>query len=286
MDWDASAVARFKRGQSWLGWQAVQLVKEKGRLRAEALHRLPITTVARLINDPTVREALGLKVESGNLKAHFKIAAVVKALSKIVEDIAEKTIKVGDVFTKKQRETYMERLISAGFVPRSSAPTTAPWDLPTDGTISVLHAPRIMQKSRRTVIPKSLHLGLKQAKLRRIFKELQGINVKSYPNACAVLLRALLELSLNEYAKDQNIAVAHREELHKVLLAVVEHLEKAKLLTTAQLKVVRVAVAGKNALFSTDTFHAYVHNPNLNPKHEDLKAAWDDMELFMRTLWP
>ena len=55
VDWDASAVARFKRGQSWLGWQAVQLVKEKGRLRAEALHRLPITTVARLINDPTVR---------------------------------------------------------------------------------------------------------------------------------------------------------------------------------------------------------------------------------------
>jgi hypothetical protein len=52
-----------------------------------------------------------------------------------------------------------------------------------------------------------------------------------------------------------------------------------------ELKPIRVAIASKDSLFSTNTINAYVHNPNFNPNPRELKITWDNFEKFFKTLW-
>jgi hypothetical protein len=52
-----------------------------------------------------------------------------------------------------------------------------------------------------------------------------------------------------------------------------------------ELKPIRLACSTPDNLVSTNTLNAYVHNPNLSPKADDLKLTWDDFEKFFETMW-
>jgi hypothetical protein len=99
------------------------------------------------------------------------------------------------------------------------------------------------------------------------------------------MLRVFLELTLEEYISTSKVRVASDAKLAHKLRAVADSLEKGGVLGKDKLKPIRVAVSSRDALFSTDTLHAYVHNKDFAPKPSDLKTTWDNMQFFMEALW-
>ncbi len=287
--WDAAAVARFKKGQSWMALQVVEFVKERARLDADSrkhVERLPITNLARLVNDPDVREALGLRAERGALTAHRPEADVVKTLTKVVKDVATRAITVNDIRSKAQRQQYVEDLVKSGHIVPSVSPRVSPWELPLSSQTPKVRRGRPPSTSRKVLIPTSCVLRIGHHRLNKIYRELKLLDVDRFANSAAVMLRVFLELSLEEYISSKRVLLKPDAKLSSKLRAVADDLEKKTILGKDKLKPVRVAASSRDALFSTDTLHAYVHNRDFAPRPNDLKTTWDNMQTFMEAIWP
>jgi len=287
--WDAASVARFKRGQSWMALQVADYVAAKAPLDSatkEKIARMPITNLARLVNDPDVREALGLRAEKGVIKAILPENQVIKGLAKVVTDVATPSISVNQIRTKTQRQEYVERLVRSGFIPSSKVRPIPVWDLPAVAPCPSPRRGRPPTTSRTSLIPTSCALRIPQTRIAKICRELKQLHVEQFTNSAAVMLRVFLELSLDEYVQAKGISVPGKKTLVQKLRAAADHLHKTGVLDRAALKPVRVAASSRDSLFSTDTLHAYVHNRNFSPKASDLKITWDNMQTFMEAMWP
>jgi hypothetical protein len=80
-------------------------------------------------------------------------------------------------------------------------------------------------------------------------------------------------------------SVTKDDKLRKKVEEVANYLEANKHLDKYKLKAIRNSVANGNNILSIDTFNSYVHNKHLNPSENDLKIAWDNIELFIVKLW-
>lgn len=259
------------------------------------LDGVPLTNIARLVNDPDVRNALGINVEEGDLVTNLPLQEVIKGVAKIVTDVADKKITVNDIRHKADRQEYLQKF-SASELPSPTAPTVQQWSLQSQpssispnsqGTASTPSKKSIpLSTSRKTLIPARCVLRISHPRINKIYRELHGLEVDDYPNACAVMLRVFLELSLEEYAKLKSIVFPKDPTLTQKLQRVAEYIENNGLMTKAELKPVRVAYSSQDVLFSTNTLHAYVHNKDFAPKSKDLKETWDTMQKFIETIWP
>jgi hypothetical protein len=287
--WDAAAVARFKKGQSWLALQVVEFVRENAELDETTSHKiqhLPLTNLARLVNDPDVREALGLRAESGALKATLPQPDIVKGLTKVVTDVATGVVTVNEIRTKSQRQEYVESLVKSRHITPSAAESVPSWELPVPVATASGRRGRRPSTTRKVLIPTKCVLRIAHPRLNKIYRELKLLDVDQFTNCAAVMLRVFLELSLDEYVRSKRISIRGDLTLTKKLLAVADYVAKEGLLEKNKLKPVRVAASSRDALFSTDTLHAYVHNKDFAPKAGDLKTTWDNMQPFMETIWP
>ena len=117
-------------------------------------------------------------------------------------------------------------------------------------------------------------------------------------NACAVLFRVFIELSLDEFGRTnkitltilQNMKPGEKPKMKDMTLlqklnAVAKFMEQEGLCSKPELKEVRTAVSDPSAIFSTETLNAYVHNVNYAPKPDNLIIAWNNMQRFIEALW-
>ena len=107
-----------------------------------------------------------------------------------------------------------------------------------------------------------------------------------FPNSGSILMRVFLELSLDGYIeKNLSSDISINAQLHRKINAVADHFEKNNIMDKRELKPIRQSLSTKNAIFSTETLNAYVHNKHLNPIPNDLKLMWDNIELFLTKIW-
>lgn len=300
VEWDAVAKARFKRrlGIPNLALQVVEFVKKNATLdetARENLENIPLTNVVRLVNDPDVRSALGLHVnKDGEAETNLPPSEIIKGLTKIVTDVANKDITVNDIRHKTDRQRYLKSF-AENEGPDKSLQIEKSWALSsqingftatTSQTKTKLKKKRVsVSLERKTLIPSQCSLNIHHPRLKKIFQEFKGLNVEEYPNACAVMLRVFLELSLEEYVKGKRISFSEGQKLGNKLKKVADYFEQNNLMDKNELKPVRVAYSSKDALFSTDTLHAYIHNKDFSPKPRYLKETWDDMQKFLEVIW-
>jgi hypothetical protein len=295
VEWDAASVARFKKGQSWMALQVVDYVKSKipddAELRRQ-IDRISLTNVARLVNDPDVRTALGIRAENGRLKSNQSEEEVQRALIKVVTDIATRKIKVDNIKKKTQRQKYIEDLSRNGHTPSSAKMRVQSWGLPVSPVKGGIRRGRPPSSSRKALIPSNCVLRISQHRINDIHRELKATDVDKYPNCSSVMLRVFLELSLDEFIDLQKVPLKKSKtpkkwpSLSSKILAVADFLEGKGVLTRAQLMFMRSSAKKKNELFSADMLHTYVHNRHLAPKASEIKTTWDNMQSFMEALWP
>lgn len=262
------------------------------------------TNLTRLLGTAHVRKTLGLENDDHALISNTKPEWLLKILTDMVVVIASeefdgKPFSEASIDKKDQRIEFIEKL--AQKYPQPSK-QVSPW---TINAAQKVHQPKSAQSPssakdirttpssniRKTLIPKTCKIKLPDGKCNDIYHELRKLHVDSVPNAVAVLLRVFMEFSLDVYINARSVSLS-TDKNGRVKNFLVNKLEAVKnfmiqnhVMTEKELKCVQMAIANKDSLFSIETLHAYVHNPSINPKANELKLTWNDFQNFIEKLW-
>jgi len=302
--WGAREKARFNQlqGKPSPAFQVLEFVRKNSNLKEEdkeTLKRPNLSSIQRLIGDPDVREALGIDMTDGYVNTNYPSGEIINGLTKLVMDVATQRISVDNIRHKEDRGSYISEFAEEYLPDINSKPIKTwalqsqtglvkPSVLPSKGVTGAIPGKKSvpLSTSRKTLIPSSCVLKVKNApRINKIYRELRDLEIDHFENSGAVMFRVFLELSLEEYAKRNQIPFDKNTRLSAMLQKVADHMKANNFMTPAELKPIRVAYSSKDSLFSSDTLHAYVHNPDFAPKSKDLKVTWDNFEKFFKAMW-
>jgi hypothetical protein len=259
-----------------------------------------LTTLQRLVTTKELQDALGMKLQGGELVSSYNRDWVQKVLTDVVSSIY-KAERNGAKFTERQidsadkRKDFVEQLI-ADHPGRKKV--TQGWVV--TGTVKTSAAAKKKDETSRAtpstgeqlnLVPKKFKLELPSGKVNDIFVELKRLDVTTYRHSVSVLFRVFFELSLRDYIESNKIALPKDNkgrEIDKLsvrLSLVLTHVKAAKKLTAKELKPIEVAISNENSFLAPDTLNAYVHSPWMNPEPLQLKLAWANMQPFVAYLW-
>jgi len=161
-----------------------------------------------------------------------------------------------------------------------------------------------MPPTRRHLIPGRFKVRIEHPRINRIYHELQKLQVGKFPNCCGVMLRVLLELSVNEFASRHGVSLKKKVPPNKnatgeptgqpgtktmtlgeKLRTAASYLRKNGICSQADLDGIRTLAARKNYVASLHSLNAYVHNKGYNPSVDDLLMTWDNIQAFMKAIW-
>lgn len=289
--WDGQATARFRGNNT--SFQVLEFVRGKGVLSDDVnaqLENFPITNLDRLLGDPDVRAALGLKKVDGKLQASVSSDHLARALGRIITEIAKGTITVSDIKRKDDRTRYLDQIRDD--LPDQRIDSLSPYDLAfsaqEDGNNRLTETKSNHNRSaptssnRNTLIPRGCVIFIGEPRINKIYKELRGIDVNKNPNAVAVLSRVFLEMSVNHYMK--TFGLSGKDELRARIDLVCGDLQNKKIEKNI-LKAIRLAISKLGAPFSIELLNGYIHNSFIHPDAISLKTAWDSVQPFFASLW-
>lgn len=296
--WDAQQTARFDErvsGKSPIALQAIDFLRKTKNITTETkakLKDLPSTNLDRLLHDKSIQELLGIAIVDGRLQTRIAEEEVVKGLSKIADDLINGKIKVKDIYTKSDRENYIESF-KQDEIPQKNKKTKSPWELASRKAIAQgvsLERKRVLSHERHALIPKDCILQIADKRINKIYSELKTLNCEGFSNASAVLFRVFVELSLDVFVdkhckESEFMKVSINSELKPKVTAVADYFQKRNIFSKYELKAIRVAVSNQNNILAMETFNAYVHNRHFSPLAVDLKTAWDNIQPFIQKVW-
>ena len=301
VEWDGQVAARYDERKG-IGERSapaalliLDLLKENNTLSQKTRVKIedgkfPITSLTRLINTPYVRKKIGLQIKKGIIESLD--AKTIRSLAQIIDDLGTEYKTVSDIKRVDQRIDYIDKLFDprdGDDVANPDGSTNEPPSTSTLPAVSKKKSPK-EEKPRTTLIPRDFLADVTQPRINKIFVELKKIKVDEFPNAVAVMLRVLLELSLDHFLEVNMKWVEQKidnSSLAQKLTAVANELEKNNIMSSKQLASIRKASGGQTLLVtSIKTLHGYVHNKYFSPIPSELKTAWDDIALFISNLWP
>ncbi len=298
--WGAVEQDRFKErhaGKRSPARQVIEFVEKHGALSdtAKASKRKIITTVARLVETTYVREKLGLDLVQGDLVALYPADQLAKALTLMIEDLKTGKVTVPNLYHVGDRRKYVDSLPRASR-PKASTRLNAPVMLddltagtktPRSVALKRRRTPR--RPSRTTVIPKTAQFDVQPPRINQIYNELLSLNAEQFPNACSVLLRVFIELSVDHYISRRqlmNEKELRAENLAKRLRTASADLKSRGMIPDMLRAAIDQAAGSKMIGPSLVTLNQYVHNEYVLPKTADLYSTWDEFEPFLAKVWP
>lgn len=299
VEWGAEEKDRFRArhsGSRKPAGQVIDFVDKFGSLSADAKasSRKILTNLERLLSSPEARRKLGVDLVRGQVVALHPRDEVAKSLTRVVQDLKTGGISVPDLYHADDRKRYADSL------PRSVLPLKKS-RLPTPVSLAGLTAgkstpvaqppkpkkPGAKRPTPRTrVIPSTASLNVTPPRLNAIQNELLTLVTEQYPNACAVLLRVFIELSIDHFIADRQLTIKGDEPLAKRLKAVAAQLQSEGAIDVQLRKAMDQVANGPSALApGVSTFNQYVHNKYTHPKPSELFAAWDEVQPLMEQVW-
>lgn len=301
--WGATESARFDARHSGTAapeLQVLDYVKARGGLDASTLAKLDslsITNLRRLIRDKQVRKALGLEFgEQDELRRRFAEGPVLKALTRIVTDLAEKRILVRDIYDAKKRKTYLNSFAKSE-LPRESQELdeAVPLSANQSGQAAPASTPGVRPARRArprgprlTMVPGEFRCGNTDAKVTNVCKELQKLRLEQFPNAISVLFRVFLELTVDTYIATNHLMPENELSNAKLgarLTKVAQHLANVKVINSKQANAVRMMAQDQHLSGGVKTLHEFVHSSSLAATPTTLRVTWDNLEPFFHAVW-
>jgi hypothetical protein len=300
--WDGLQGARYdaRVGKVLPQLEVLNFVREHGELDKDVIDRLdsfPITTLERVVKDRDIRHRIGIELSGGEIRTRYPASEVIKPLRRIVRDLALGTRTVSDLKRKAQRLQYAAEIGPDELPDPKTAGTLRPLkDLPPitapTGTKPATKKGKRGTKGtseRDTLVPSACILSISIERIEDVFNELQKLNVESFRNIAAVMLRVFIEWTIEAYIDREGLRTTltgdQQRSLHKRLILVLDHLQQTGTMSKAELKPIRVEVNNKDSLMAIETLHAYVHNMGFRPKPSELRGTWDRMEPLLKKIW-
>jgi hypothetical protein len=256
------------------------------------------SALQRILEVPRARDFLGIEFKD-SVKLQGKVAdnEFKKAYARIITDIASGDIDTRAINTVADIEKYLSKISTVK--PKKS--TTAKFSVDNfeisvpdlvKGTPTKPSA-RKSTKPRRasTMIPPGIRCELADQRINDIFGELRKLKPDTCPNACAVLLRVLLELSVADYlettkqiqplldaAKRKGKGTTWYPTLSQLLDATLKDPAIISNMRAPARKRVAQLTQRNNTLLSLDDLDGYVHNNYIHPTSRDLFSLWSALE--------
>lgn len=209
------------------------------------------------------------------------------ALSRVASDLATRKITLEDIWSTESKLAYIDELEHEGVLPpltRKSKqeagnpdPSPKPPKLPGPKPSKPAVWPHLIPEVDYGVV-----WTARLQRHREIWEELQfKLEMSEHPNAISVLLRVLLELSIDNYVSQTRLATVHEnDKLSKKAIKVADALEAAGKIDKKYQAVIR-KLEKAEGLVSMDTLNRYVHSPNFNVSPDHLKMLWNTLSSFI-----
>jgi hypothetical protein len=302
VSWSGLAAARFRGTDPAL--QALEFVREHGNLHDRhkmMLDNFPITTLDRLLSTRDVRELIGVDIKNNKLRSALDGAELIKPLRRMVLDLAEKKINVSDLKNRDMQVEYVKSFDSNDKPILAKKGSIREVEEFKNGEFKVKQAqPPISKRrvydpsDRRTLVPKPLKLNISATKVAEIYRELRSLWMDESPNACAVLLRMFIELSIDSYMRANNLDIKFKEPksghkfdkaLDRKVREVIDDLVNKKGRNRKDFDGVIRALNDRGSPLHIDLLHAYIHSLFQTPQIRDLRCAWDIAEPLFKEIW-
>ena len=140
---------------------------------------------------------------------------------------------------------------------------------------------RVAPSKRKMLAPKTHPFDMSSStKLGMLVGEAASLNIDRLPLSGAFVLRAVVELAVNDYMKTNNLPLepsgGGREfDLTRKATDVVDHLRSKKTMKPADLRSFRNRLLTKTSACSIQSLNGFVHNRYELPSADDLRAGWE-----------
>ena len=149
-------------------------------------------------------------------------------------------------------------------------------------------------------MPKGLRCTVEDERINEIFGELKALAIAKHPNAVAILLRVILELSCYRYLVDRQLLASIKTRVSKKKgnrgkgrspsltdMLRFMHNEQSIPLDTNARKAIYKVMSDKESMLSIDGMNGFLHNNYLTPTEQELRALFTRIKpIFEITLRP
>ena len=259
------------------------------------------TTVDRVLNNPAMREVLGVNIDTKARSVNFENGDEI-AGRRLLRDVIGELARPGFKFSEVRDEGDRVQFIRS-FADRAVKDPNGATPPPTRSTSAAplrraTKAARLVDRTRTTLAPPSGERTIPKVKgtrLGKLYRECRKLPLANNENAAALLMRVFLELSSEAFLIDKSVDlpakhVGKRTDWSEIGISLDDKINAVMPLievsprTKQQLKPARVALANKHGHGSIDTLHAYFHNLDVTPSVAALRDAWDTWENYLRLL--
>jgi hypothetical protein len=246
--------------------------------------KIPRSTMNRLLSAEPFRNRLGFSMNKGRFAFTHDENVSLAAMARVADDLANRQLVLGDIWDVDGKRGYLDRLEKAGVLPNAQHALSKAKS--QGSTSTTRHKPSAHPKpSQRTTLIPQKDFGLvwpgRLQRHHQIWEELQfRLELARHPNAISVLLRVLLELSIENYITQTGLEVRDNDKLAVRVHKVGKDLHAKKKIDQKYLGLLS-KFQHNEKLLSADTLNRYVHSPNFAPSPEHLTSLWDSLSVLI-----
>ena len=269
-----------------LDWLRLQLdADDPAHTYLDTVESNSVTNLGRLAGDPDVRHLIGFDFQSGTVALNDDAGAVVRRLLWIIADLAGDTT-VTQLKQKPDRADYVMGLLQGDTYETPDPGTRDPRDESDDAAGDSAGEPSTAagaadssaadtaETTRRSQTPAhpfaDIDVSPLHPRIQAIMGEVRKLNPDKFPNASAVLLRAIVELTVTDYLQVKGSTPGQDKKLPTRIR------EAMKLLgipdDDANFQPLHTKLREKHSIISVPNLHQYVHNVNAVPGRSDLDS--------------
>lgn len=249
------------------------------------------TNLTRLLESAAGQAHLGIRIEA---TAPEKIPLLsldpkwaIEVLKRVVDDILKGTVNSRRLNRATEIEEYFASL-PPELQPGPGTAATAPKafrDISLTGSRpKPRKRPAVRKKpvprARKMLAPKKHPFDVSGSKkLRMLVREAGSLNTERFPLSCAFVLRAVVELAVNQYLKANGLPLGPKGgsefTLTKKATDVVDDLRSSGKVPAGDLRAFRNNFLNRTSAYSIQSLNGFVHNPYQLPAADALRAGWE-----------
>jgi hypothetical protein len=299
--WDSKQIQNFNENYT-LGMQVHNILKESPLVSKEVkvkLKNLKITNLDRLLQNSEVKKLLGIKVKGKNI-LDIKNKEIIRKIVKIVESLIDHNVKVSKIYNKEQQVDYVNKILNNNFKKISEENVIVEDKELNEGNSQENQIVSLdkkfkrdvsIPKERKTLIPKECKLKINNQKVKKIYQELQQLELKKFIQVSSISFRVFVELTMDCYMENHKLignslsATKCGKDFKQKVFIVANHLQSNKKIDLSISQGIKNSVNENNGSLGADTLHSYLHNSKFSPIYETLITMWDNIEDFMKVVW-
>lgn len=281
----------------------------KGIIDEEYYHKIPVTTLARVIGTKGVKSQIGCKISRGAISRIVDENYFDLAISDILEALATSKKTVSDLKREGQRVDFVLQLKKNGhwgdYTPSEETPLTESPELDqSEDTQESGDDEENNFKPGTTAKPRSglreklftpkghgLNIPNNEIKVHDILRELATLKhsgKSGTPISVAFLFRALVELSSDNYLKRNPDAIRKLEmntSLREKVKCSAKHMHHHNRLSSDHTEVVLRHCDEEGGMLNINTLQRYLHSTAYFPNGETLNSMWSEIKEYVIACW-